>query len=598
MSTLLNSGALACSMDSIHVFMGVMLVLSAMLVSKLFCGYVCPVGTLAEGLSRLGRRFKLPKIKLGGIADILMRSIKYVLLFITFYFTLGTNEVFCRNYDPFFASVTLFGADVTIWMAILAIVLVAGGAIFFTQLWCRYICPLGAISNAFKYFYVFIVFAVIALVIQQSGTEINITILLAALCLIAYTLEIIGLRKGAGVQLLRITRNEELCNSCGLCDRNCPQGIMVSELKVVNHPDCNLCTECVGHCPKENTLGINGSTRFRWLPALITVVLIMTGFILGTNISIPTIDKKWGSKEELKRSKVFEMAGLKHVKCYGSSVSFAENIKQLPGVTGVATHIRDHRVEVMYDSTRLSDEVIRRALFSSAYIDIDEPGNDDRVEITDVYILNYFDQVDLVFLSEFADKYDGIYSFQTSYGDTARVRFFHSPALNSDGLKPAIEGTNLIYRSNEESFSSKGHFKVTRVIRTKEHLTGFSLKKQTFPSYRRGFNNFNQYTNTDLGQVKFSISRYPKNQQLMHYVVNHLGKADEFIVGLVSEYTEDGPVATIYFVKDKTTTERVVELLTRKELTLTYDNGIRENIENPYVFELVENSKTQTIENK
>ncbi len=91
-TTFFRNGALACSMDSMNVMMGGMLVLSTILVSKLFCGYVCPVGTFSEGLSKLGKRFRIPKYEIGGIPDMALRSLKYILLFITFYFTIGSDE--------------------------------------------------------------------------------------------------------------------------------------------------------------------------------------------------------------------------------------------------------------------------------------------------------------------------------------------------------------------------------------------------------------------------------------------------------------------------------------------------------------------------
>ncbi len=85
-----------------QVVMGGALVLGTIVSSKLFCGYACPVGTVSENLGKLGNKFRLPQIKLGGLADICLRSLKYIILGITFYFTLESNELFCKKFDPFF----------------------------------------------------------------------------------------------------------------------------------------------------------------------------------------------------------------------------------------------------------------------------------------------------------------------------------------------------------------------------------------------------------------------------------------------------------------------------------------------------------------
>ena len=166
LTTLIANGSLSCNMDALQIAMGILLAISVIFISKLFCGHVCPIGTLSEGFSNLGKRLKLPKYEIGGIGDILLRSLKYILLFITFYFTLQSNDLFCKKFDPFFATVTLFGEDVTAWMATLSIALVVAGAIFLRQFWCRYLCPLGAIYNAFRYFLVFAVFQGIVFVVS------------------------------------------------------------------------------------------------------------------------------------------------------------------------------------------------------------------------------------------------------------------------------------------------------------------------------------------------------------------------------------------------------------------------------------------------
>ncbi|MCF8381301.1 MAG: 4Fe-4S binding protein [Bacteroidales bacterium] len=590
-ATYVVSGAMACTMGGMQIVMGGMLALSVILVSKLFCGYVCPIGTISEGLGRLGKRLKLPSYDLGSIADMAMRSLKYILLFITFYFTIKSNDLFCKKFDPFFATVTLFGTDVSAWMSGLAILLLVVGAIFLRQFWCRYLCPLGAISTAFKYFYVFVVFAGILIVLKQAEVKVNLTLILVLLTVIAYALELIGIKKDTGFQLLKIRRDEDLCIDCGICDNKCPQGIKVSVVKEVNHPDCNLCAECVGVCPDDQAIAINGKTKFRWLPILITVGLIMAGLILGANLSVPTLDEKWGDDESLERSAVYEMAGIKNVKCYGSSRTFVDKMKKVPGITGASTFVKDHRVLVMYDTSIMNEAQVRKSLFTPKFLDITIPENESEVFITDFYIENFFDELDVVFVANLVKDIPGIYSFETIYGKPVKVRFYTEPDLNIDTIKQVIENSNLIYSTEDVSFSSKDLFKVKDIVLNDTTMSGKYLKSLSFPSFQRAFNGRSQYTNDQLANVVVPISSYPRNTQLMPYIINHLGKADPYIVGLISQYGKDGPIAVVFYVKGKTTEERILELISMEEITITYDNGVQEKMNNPYEFKMPEGQK-------
>jgi polyferredoxin len=588
MATFVTSGNMACTMDGMQLVMGGLLALSVILVSKLFCGYVCPVGTISEGLGRLGKRLKLPSYELGGFADMAMRSIKYILLFITFYFTLESNDLFCKKFDPFFATVTLFGEDVSTWMATLSIVLLVVGAVFLRQFWCKYLCPLGAISSAFKYFYVFIVFTVILIVLKQAEVEIGLAWVLGSLAVIAYTLELVGLKKNAGFQLLKIKRDSETCIDCGICDEKCPQEINVSVVKEVNHPDCNLCAECIGVCPNEQALSINGKTKFRWLPMLITVVLIMAGLILGAKLSVPTVDEKWGDDEAIERSLVYEMSGIKNIKCYGSSRTFVDRIKKVKGITGASTYIKDHRVVLMYDTTLMNENQVRRSIFVPKFMDISIPENDETVYITDYYVENFFDELDVVFIANLLKEVPGVYSFETRYSQLVNIRVYSDSLINRDSIAMIFENTQLVYTTPEESFSSEGLYKVVEIAENDTVLSGAYLKSLSFPSFQRAFNNRSQYTDDQLGRVIFPISEYPRNSQLMPYVINHLGKSSEYIVGLIAQYGSTGPVAVVFYVKGKVSEEEIIDLMLKKKLTITYDNGVVEEIKNPYVFEAPE----------
>ena len=97
----LTNHSLACSMSMLQIMMGFALVAGILLCSKLFCGYLCPLGTLGETMGRLGRKLRLQvEFRQDSIVDKLLRAVKYVLLFTILYNTLATSELFVKNSIP------------------------------------------------------------------------------------------------------------------------------------------------------------------------------------------------------------------------------------------------------------------------------------------------------------------------------------------------------------------------------------------------------------------------------------------------------------------------------------------------------------------
>ena len=91
LATYLVNNSLPCSMTSLQVAMGLVLALAVAVFSKLFCGYICPLGTLQDLLKRLRNHFRIKSVKIanGSIADKFLRILKYGLLFLVFYMTVG-----------------------------------------------------------------------------------------------------------------------------------------------------------------------------------------------------------------------------------------------------------------------------------------------------------------------------------------------------------------------------------------------------------------------------------------------------------------------------------------------------------------------------
>lgn len=583
--TFISNGSLACTMEGMQLVMGAVLAVACILFSKLFCGYLCPIGTFTEGLGKVGQRLKLPQYSVNGIFDIVLRSLKYILLFTTFYFTLQSNDLFCKTFDPYYAVATGYGEETNTLYATIAIVMVVFGAIFLRQFWCRYVCPLGALSNMFKYFYVFIAVAVVGVVLAQIDIEAAKEILLGLACVLGYIFEIVGLRKKAGVQVVKVVRHPHTCIDCGLCAKNCPQGIQVDQMTSVNHPDCNLCTECVTVCPKKGAIGINGSSKFTWLPAAITIGLVMVGLVLGSKMEIPTVDMNWGNDIQNAQSGVVEMKGIKNVKCYGSSIAFVNRMQAVKGVLGVKTYVGEHHVVLDYDTTMMTAEQVKSKIFIPTDIEINEPNDDDQIYLYDLRVENYFDEMDRVFIANTFKDMKSVYGLKTFYGNPIKIRILGDSTLTADSIASIIEGCDLVYSTPEKTFSSKGLYKVTEAIQNDTVYSGLYLKSLSFKSFRTGFNNRKDYANEELAVLTLPILSYTKNQQRMQYVANYLSKANANIVGLSAQYTVNGPQVTLIYVKDKINIEDLKAYMAKDTIEVHYSNGTTKAMKMPYKFD-------------
>ena len=369
-ATYLAQNSLPCSMSSLQVMMGLALVAAVVLFSKLFCGYLCPLGTVQDIIKRLRVKFRIKSIKIanGSVVDKVLRIIKYALLFLIFYMTVEESELFCKNLDPYYAVATGFQGEITLWMSIVSICVLVIGSLVVDMFWCRYLCPLGAISNSLKFWVWIGVLFGVYFAANVIGAGIPWAVLLGAFCIIGYLLEVFNAKPK--YQILHVLKNESACNNCGLCQKMCPYHIDLRTFHngKINHVDCTLCGECVAACAnkalnvgiKENKVG-----KFRKVvPALLAVALTLFGIWAGGKIELPTIDMKWNTEDvasENLQTTTFD--NLRTLKCYGSAMTFKAKMEKVPGVHGVKVFVTRQSADIIYNAEATSPEKIREAIY-------------------------------------------------------------------------------------------------------------------------------------------------------------------------------------------------------------------------------------------
>lgn len=212
------------------MFLLIAFLLMSVLMRKSFCSWLCPVGTLSEWLWKFGRQTFRRNWTLPRWLDVPLRSLKYVLLGL-FLYAIGSMSsdairLFLEGPYGIVADVKLLnffrylsvGAAVT--LAVLFI-----GSVFIRNLWCRFLCPYGALLGLF-----------------------------------------------ALVSPVRIRRDPAACIDCAKCAVACPSSLPVDTLVQIRSAECTACMTCVSVCPAQDALDLKMGRR-RLAPAAVAGVI-------------------------------------------------------------------------------------------------------------------------------------------------------------------------------------------------------------------------------------------------------------------------------------------------------------------------------------
>ena len=141
--------------DASLVLAGIVLLLS-ILFGPVFCGWVCPLGTVQEWVGKLGKKIFKRRYNhfVPAKLDNVLRYLRYGVLAWVVYVTATSGTLIFEAYDPYFALFNFWSTEVA-WsaLAILGVTLML--SVFVERPWCKYACPYGAvlgITNLFRVF--------------------------------------------------------------------------------------------------------------------------------------------------------------------------------------------------------------------------------------------------------------------------------------------------------------------------------------------------------------------------------------------------------------------------------------------------------------
>ncbi|MBA3912733.1 MAG: 4Fe-4S binding protein [Acidobacteriales bacterium] len=221
---------------------------SALLLRKAFCSWLCPVGTVSEGLWRAGRKLFGRNWMPPRVVDVPLRGVKYLLLA---FFVWAVSLMSAGAIEQFMGTAYGLGLDVKMLdffrrlsgAGLVILLLLASASLFVKNSWCRYGCPYGALLGILAVF-----------------------------------------------SPLSVRREKERCIDCAMCAKACPAALPVDELVTIRSAECTGCLECTAACPADGTLQMTAGvgTRARFVPAWVVAVgvaMILLGTVAGVKLA-------------------------------------------------------------------------------------------------------------------------------------------------------------------------------------------------------------------------------------------------------------------------------------------------------------------------
>ena len=182
---------------------------TALVAGPVFCGWVCPIGSLQEWIGKIGK--KLFRKRFNRVIPIridrVLRYLRYLVLAWVVYMTAVTGVLVFEAYDPYNALFNLWTGEVALsGIIILAAIVIL--SLVMERPFCKYACPYGALLGIFNLFRIF-----------------------------------------------SIRRKAATCINCGACDKACPMNITVSTAGTVRNHQCISCMKCTSErsCPVADT---------------------------------------------------------------------------------------------------------------------------------------------------------------------------------------------------------------------------------------------------------------------------------------------------------------------------------------------------------
>lgn len=184
------------------------IIIIAVLLGPIFCGFICPFGFMQDLSTKLGKVLGVKQRQMPKKIQRILVVTRYLLYLLVAVFSVNFIMKLL-NFDPRVNVLQIIDGNFIAISGIISIGVFLVIGIFFKRPFCNYLCIEGA------------------------------------------KLGLLGM-----VRPFRIKRDQDKCIGCKKCDKACTMNINISNSKRVDSLQCINCYECISNCPIEGTLRV------------------------------------------------------------------------------------------------------------------------------------------------------------------------------------------------------------------------------------------------------------------------------------------------------------------------------------------------------
>ncbi len=181
------------------------LVIGLVLTGKSFCGWICPLGSVQQGMGWIGERLwpraynRAPRW-----LERILHYLKWLVLIWVLVQTARSGRLVFQDWDPYYNLYHIWTDEVAI-SGYVVTGLTLAMSLFIPRAFCRFACPLGAFNGIFNSF-----------------------------------------------SFIAIKRDAKTCTDCGRCTKACPVNIDLCAATTIRSVECTRCLRCIDACPQNS----------------------------------------------------------------------------------------------------------------------------------------------------------------------------------------------------------------------------------------------------------------------------------------------------------------------------------------------------------
>ncbi|MHB1293723.1 MAG: 4Fe-4S binding protein [Anaerolineae bacterium] len=202
-----TSGTYVYNLSASNVVALLLVLGSAALLGRAFCGWLCPVGSIQDGAAALARRLLGRDLGLPWqVPRRLDRPLRWLKMGVLLWVLWTSLSAFVPALAPFCPLRPLLNIQVHALLTVGVLMLLGTTSMLVERFFCRYLCPLGALLALFNM-----------------------------------------------ISPLRPRVHTLRCVGCGRCARACPMGLDPTR-DGTDHPECVRCLACTAACRREGAM--------------------------------------------------------------------------------------------------------------------------------------------------------------------------------------------------------------------------------------------------------------------------------------------------------------------------------------------------------